>query len=433
MFTRPSTSTIIAFMYRSTIRACYIGNFVGALVSNLAPLLYVLFMTQFGITFEQAGRLTLINFFTQIVADLGFSRYVDRHGIRPFITLGHALVFIGFLLIASAPIFFSFNPYVGLMVATVVYSCGGGLLELLLSAVIQSIPSDAKSRAMSLLHSFYAWGFITVVVGTTIMLAILGAKRWQLIILIWSILPLFNFFNFLRVPMAPQVPEHTRTKTIELLRSPYFIAVVCGIAFGGAAEVSMSQWTSAFVESSLQLPKAVGDLVGLCLFAACLGTGRALYGRYGKHVDVSRIMMAGSILTVGCYLVAALSPWPYLSLAGCIVCGLGTSLLWPGSIVNAAHRFPLAGSSLFALLAASGDSGAAAGPWLIGLIADINPNLAGNLPWLSHLSQHESALRSGLLFATTYPILMILALLSMRRFATKKSPDLPMKQPESVN
>jgi len=425
MFTDSSIPSIIGFMYRATIRACYIGNFVGALVSNLAPLLYMLFINEFGITFEQAGRLTLINFFTQIIADLAFSRPVDRYGIRPFITTGHALVFLGFLLMAAAPRLFPHSPYVGLMIATIVYSCGGGLLELLLSAIIQAIPSDAKAAAMSLLHSFYAWGFIVVVVFTTVMLSLFGSRNWQLIVVLWSILPLLNFINFIRVPLAPQVGEEHRTGTRVLLRSPFFIAVVFGIIFGGAAEVSMSQWTSAFVEASLALPKAIGDLVGLCLFAAFLGTGRVLYGKYGKNIEIRTIMMAGSILTVGCYLVASLSPWPILSLLACALCGLGTSLLWPGSLVNASHRFPLAGASLFALLAAGGDTGAAVGPWIVGVIADFSPDLVTSFGWLSHLTQTDAALRSGMLFATIYPLLMIVTLIAMRIIAKKEHKIVP--------
>jgi fucose permease len=249
-------------MYRSTIRACYLGNFIGALTCNLAPLLYVTFMHEFGITFEQAGRLTLLNFFTQIVADLAFSRPVDKWGVRPFITLGHFLAFVGFILLASAPKLFPANPYVGLMVATVIYSIGGGLFELLLSAIVQAIPNDSKEKAMSLLHSFYAWGFIVVVVGTTLMIKVLGRSNWPILVLIWSVFPLINFFNFLRVPLAPAISEEKRTKIRELLSSRYFLFVILGIAVGGATEVSMSQWTSAFVEASLGLPKEVGDLWG---------------------------------------------------------------------------------------------------------------------------------------------------------------------------
>ena len=400
-------------MYRSTIKACYLGNFVGALTCNLAPLLYVTFMSEFGITFEQAGRLTLLNFFTQIITDLAFSRPVDRWGVRPFITLGHILAFFGFLLMAFAPRFFPDNTYLGLMIATVVYSIGGGLFELLLSAIVQAIPNDSKEKAMSLLHSFYAWGFIVVVIGTTIGLQLVGRSNWMYVVLFWSVFPLLNFINFLRVPLAPAISEEHRTKIRELLSSRYFLFVVLGIAVGGATEVSMSQWTSAFVESSLGLPKEVGDLVGLCLFALLLGTSRAIYGTYGDKFPLYKAMLFGSVLCVVCYLVAALSPFPMISLIACIFSGLGSSLLWPGSVVNGANRFPLAGSSLFAFLAAGGDAGAAFGPWLIGLIADVSPNLVRVAPWLKSLSLQESALGSGMLIGAIFPILMVIFLKRM--------------------
>lgn len=402
-------------MYRSTIRACYLGNFIGALTCNLAPLLYVTFMHEFGITFEQAGRLTLLNFFTQIVADLAFSRPVDKWGVRPFITLGHFLAFIGFVLLASAPKLFPANPYVGLMVATVIYSIGGGLFELLLSAIIQAIPNDSKEKAMSLLHSFYAWGFIVVVVGTTLMIKVLGRSNWPILVLIWSVFPLINFFNFLRVPLAPAISEEKRTKIRELLSSRYFLFVILGIAVGGATEVSMSQWTSAFVEASLGLPKEVGDLLGLCLFALLLGSIRAVYGSWGGKFPLYKAMLFGSVLCIACYLIAAFSPLPVISLVACIFAGLGSGLLWPGSVVNGANRFPYAGSSLFAFLAAGGDAGAAFGPWLIGLTADVAPSLVKVAPWLKHLTLEESALRSGMLIGSIFPLLMVIFLTRMKK------------------
>ncbi len=413
-FTSSSFSPILFCMYKSTIRACYLGNFVGALICNLAPLLYITFMHEFSLSFEQVGRLTLLNFFTQIVADLVFSRPVDTYGIRPFITLGHGLAFVGLLMLAFTPFLFPNNPYLGLMVATVVYSSGGGLFELLLSAIVQGIPNDSKERAMSVLHSFYAWGFIVVVVGTTSMLYLFGREHWPVVVLIWSVMPLVNFFNFMRVPIAPPIAEEHRTKIRALVSSRYFLLVVFGIAVGGATEVSMSQWTSAFVESALLLPKAVGDLVGLCMFALFLGIGRAVYGKYGEKLPIWKAMFYGSLLCVACYLVAAISPWPLVSLVACALTGLGSSLLWPGSVVIGAKHFPLAGASLFAMLAAAGDGGASVGPWLIGLTADINPTLVRTLPWMQTLGERESALRSGMLIGVLFPTLMAITLLVMR-------------------
>jgi MFS family permease len=397
-------------MYKSTIHACYIGNLVGALVTNLSPLLFVVLMEDFSLSFEQVGRLVLINFFTQIVADLGFSKPVDRYGIRPFITLGHFLVFLGFITFAFAPRLVPDNPYIGIMIATVIFSCGGGLLELLLSAIVQAVPGDAKAAAMSLFHSFYAWGFIAVVVVTTFMLEIIGQENWYFIFLLWAVVPLLNFFNFLRVPLAPQVPDRHRTSTKVLTTTPFFILIVAGIALGGAAEVTMSQWTSAYAEITLGLSKKMGDLLGLCLFAGLLGLGRVLYGTFGKNIDVWKVMFWGSLLAAVCYLVAALSPLPIVSLIACAGCGLGVALLWPGSVTQAAQRFPLGGASMFAILAAGGDTGAAVGPWLVGLVADVVP--------------HNFSLRPlsvGMLVGALYPIAMMVCLLFIRRIMRKET------------
>lgn len=402
-------------MYKKTVRAAYVGSFIMALACNLTPLLYVTFMAEFGITFEQVGRLTLLNFLTQIITSLSFSKPTDNHGVKPFVVFAHLMVFIGFLILAFSRQLFAFNPYVGLMVATITYSVGAGLFELLLNVVILAIPSDTKDRDTSLMHSFYAWGFIITVVITTILIRVVGRANWPIIVLFWSILPLVNFFNFMRVPIAPQVSAQERTRLIELVSSRYFILVIFGIAVGGATEVSMSQWTSTFAESTLGLSKEIGDLVGLCLFALLLGVSRAIFGNWKGPFPLFEAMIGGALLCVVCYLVAALSPSPMVSLAACIISGLGSGLLWPGSILNGANHFPLAGTSLFALLAAGGNVGSAFGPWLIGLTADIAPTMVKVAPWLRGLTDSEAALRSGMLVGTLFPLLMVFFLLRMKR------------------
>jgi len=391
-------------MYTATIRACYVGNLVGSLVVNLSPLLFVTLMQQYDLSFEQVGRLVLVNFFTQIITDLVFSRPVDRYGVRPFIAAGHALVALGFILFAFAESLIVQSPYAAMLLATVVFSCGGGLLELLLSAIIQSIPGEEKAAAMSLFHSFYAWGFIAVIIITTIMLSLLSSEHWPWAYVMWALVPLANSIAFLRVPLAPQVAHDQRTGIKLLTTTPYFLLLVLGIAIGGAAEVTISQWTSTYAETTLGLSKQVGDLVGLVLFALLLGIGRMLYGLYGKRIHVWHVMLWGSVLAAICYVVAALSPSPFISLLACAFSGLGVALLWPGSITMAAHRFPLAGASLFALLAAGGDTGSAIGPWLIGFIADTLGQ-----------STALSPLRTALLTGTIYPVAMFICLLLIRK------------------
>jgi MFS family permease len=383
--------------YKRTGHACYEGNLVGALACNLTPLLFVTLMTDYGLTFEMAGRLTLINFFTQIITDLAFSKPVDKYGPRRFVVAGHFIAAIGLALFALSPWLFPSSPYTGFVIATVIFSCASGLMELLLSPIVQAIPGPEKAKAMALLHSFYAWGFILVVVLTTVLLTFFP---WQAVVLLWTVVPLAGGINFIFVPLAPMVSESERTRGKELLKSPLFFLLVLGILAGGASEVSMSQWTSAFTEQALHLPKALGDLVGLCLFAACLGTGRALFGHFGSHWNVRRLMTIGSSLAVVCYLVAALSPLPILSLIACSVCGFATSLLWPGSIVLSTRVFPLAGAGMFALLAAAGDTGAAIGPYIIGLVADHAPVLQ---------------LKAGLLAGAVFPFVLIFLLLAQKR------------------
>jgi fucose permease len=360
-------------------------------------LLFVTLMRDYSLTFEMAGRLTLTNFFTQIVTDLAFSRPVDRFGPRRFVVAGHLLAAVGLALFALSPFLFPASPYIGFVIGTVIFSCASGLMELLLSPIVQAIPGPEKAKAMSLLHSFYAWGFILVVVLTTVLLALFP---WQVVVLLWTIVPLAGGINFCFVPIPPMVPEHQRTKGSELFSSPMFFLLVLGILCGGAAEVSMSQWTSAFTEEALRLPKQVGDLAGLCLFALCLGTGRALFGHYGASWNIRRLMTAGSAMAVVCYLVAALSPFPVVSLLACSACGFATSLLWPGSIVLSTRVFPLAGAGMFALLAAAGDTGAAVGPYLIGFVADHVPSLA---------------LKAGLVAGSAFPLLLVFLLLAQNR------------------
>lgn len=402
-------------MYKSTIRACYLGSFLGALTVNLAPLLFVIFMTQFGLNFEQVGRLVLLNFSIQIITSLLFSSPVDRWGQKPFIVFAHAMAFVGLILLALAPVLFTTVPYLGLVVATFFYSVAAGLFELQLSAIIQSIPTDNKEGAMNLLHSFYAWGLIFVVVVTTLLLSIFGKGSWPFIVLFWSIFPLYNFFNFLRVPFAPAIHAEERTKVKTLFSSKYFLLVLVGLAFAGATELSISQWTSAFAESSLGLRKEIGDLLGVTLFALFLGGTRTLYGIYAKKVDLLKAMTLGSILCVAMYLLAAFSPSPLISLVACVLCGLGSALLWPGSVVNGANHFPKAGASLFAVLAAGGAGGAAFGPWVVGYIASIKPELVKIAPWLHFLTTEEAALRSGLFIGAIFPTIMIVLLTLMRR------------------
>lgn len=394
--------------YKSTVYACYIGHFVLASVINTTPILFLTLMNRYGLSFEQMGRLVLINFVTQVTVDLAASRFVDKHGLRSFIVGAQLLAFAGFVLFAGAPFLFG-NVYAGFVLATVVFSAGGGLLELLLSPIVNAIPTQEKARAMSLLHAFYAWGQVTVVLLTSALLTVLGPARWVLIPLFWSLLPLANTVLFAKVPLAPVVEEARRTKLKDLLRQKVFLVCLAGILVSGAAEITMAQWASGFLEEAMRIPKIIGDSAGVGVFALAIGIGRTVYGKMGARMNIQKAMTAGAGLTLACYVVVVFSNVPALSLAACALSGFGVSLLWPGSLVLAAERFPLAGTSMFAVLAASGDFGAATGPWMVGLVADNAVKLPAVLRFGS------SGLRSGFLFAAVFPAAMLICMRYIRK------------------
>jgi fucose permease len=393
--------------YQSTIYACYMGNFVQAVIVNVTPILFIPLREHFGLTFEQMGRLVLINFITQVVMDLSCGKPVERYGIRPFIVTAHVLACIGLGLFAAAPLLFT-NPYTGFVIATIIFSGSGGLLELLLSPIVNAIPTEEKAAAMSVLHSFYSWGQVVVVLLTTLLVAILGSKSWYLIVLMWTLLPIINTFAFAKVPLAPMVAEEHRTKLRTLIKERFFIVALLGILFGGASEITIAQWTSTFLEKAIHLPKLTGDIAGVCMFAGMMGIGRAFYGKFGSKINIYKAMLWGSALATVCYLIIVISPWMVLSLIACAVCGLGVSVLWPGSLVISANRFPLAGATMFAVLSSGGDSGASVGPWLVGLVADKAPLWIKNMNF--SMSGEELGLRAGLAVGILFPLAMFFCL-----------------------
>ncbi|MDF2593683.1 MAG: major facilitator superfamily 1 [Clostridia bacterium] len=391
--------------YQSTIYACYIGNFVQAAVVNLTPILFIPLREQFGLTYTQFGLLILANFITQVLFDILFSKAVDRHGFRPFIVSAHVLCVIGFVLFALAPVLFKGSEFMGFLTATIIFSGSGGLLELLLSPIVDAIPTDEKEKAMTMLHSFYAWGQVTVVLLTTLFIFFFKGRSWHIIVLLWAIVPFFNIFLFSKVPLAQKVHESQMMKVRHLIRNPVFILAFFAIACGGASEITMAQWTSAFMEKGLGLPKIMGDALGLCGFAFMLGIGRVLYGMYGSKINIHKVMLYGSLLTALCYIVVALSPSKSLSLTACILSGIGVSLLWPGTLIVASQKLPLAGASMFALLSAGGDLGASVGPWFTGVITDaVTQTVPFSMIERFSLSGEQFGLRIGLFISILFPL-----------------------------
>jgi fucose permease len=409
--------------FEHTRRACYLGYATQAVVNNLAPLLFIVFQTRYEVPTEMLGRLVLLNFGTQLLTDAVAVRFADRLGYRIPLLLAHVLAATGLVLLAVLPGLLA-EPYLGLALAVVVYAVGGGLLEVLVSPVVEALPSPAggKAAAMSLLHSFYCWGQVAVVAGTTLLLAAFGHRSWQVLPLLWALLPLANLVLFARVPLPPTVAEEHRTPLRSLMRTPVFGTALLLMLCAGAAELTMSQWSSLFAERGLGVTKVWGDLAGPCLFAVLMGIGRIGYGLWGERIALIPAMLACGVLATGCYLVAALASAPVAGLVGCAVCGLAVSLLWPGTFSLAAARFPLGGAAMFGVLAIAGDAGGAVGPWLAGAVADASAGggfgvLTGLLP-----ADDASGLRAGLLVAIVFPAVLTAATLGhwlIRRRTTR--------------
>lgn len=385
-----------------TRRACYTGYVTQAIVNNLAPLLFIVFQTRYDVPYEMLGRLVLLNFATQLITDLIAVRVVDRAGYRVPLVLAHVFCVVGLAMLAALPSVLS-SPYVGLCLAIVIYAIGGGILEVLVSPVVEALPSpqEGKAAAMSLLHSFYCWGQVGVVLGTTLILAQIGHGAWQALPLVWAVVPLINLVAFLRVPLPQTVPDEHRTALRHLFTAPAFAVALILMLCAGASELTMSQWSSLFAEQGLGLHKVWGDLAGPCLFAVLMGMGRFVYGFWGEKFPLVPAMTACGALATACYLTAALVRDPRISLAGCALCGLAISLLWPGTFSLTATRFPLGGAAMFAILAMMGDAGAAIGPWLAGAVADLS----------------GAGLRAGLLVGTAFPLGVVVTALaySLRR------------------
>lgn len=390
---KPSISPAKAPNYQSTVRACYVADVVQAVLTNLTPLLFLILKDDFGLSYSQFGLLTLINFCTQVTVDIAFSKAVDKHGFRPFILMADGLCALGLTVFAVSPWVFAPNPFAGFVIGTVLFAGAGGLLELLLSPIVDALPAENSAKAMSILHSMYAWGQLLCVVVTTLL--VFAGVKWYVIMLLWTLLPLCNLFSFIKAPLRRKVAPDQVMKIGALIRKPLFLLAFFAIAFGGATELVIAQWTSAYMQNGLGVPKLTGDLLGMGGFALMLGLGRLLHGMYGERFSLQKLMIGGCLGCVVCYLMIALSPLPWVGILGCVGVGFLCSLLWPGTLTLTSERIPTGGASMFALLAAGGDVGGSMGPWMIGLVADAR--IAGG-------ATDMTALRFAVLCAVLVPL-----------------------------
>jgi predicted MFS family arabinose efflux permease len=384
---------------------------------NLTAVLFIPVQTLYGFSYTHLGILVFINFVFQLLADILFSKPVDRFGFRPFTHAAPLGCFLGLIMFAAAPYWAADFLFIGLCIATAVFSALIGILEVILSPIINGLPAAHKESSMAILHSFLAWGMIAGIAGTTFMLFVFGIGSWQWVVLLWSVLPLAALFLFWGAYLPPTLPQKQLLSTGTLLKNRTFILSFLAIFFGAAAEITLMQWISTFLERGAGMSKVTGDILGLCGFALCFGLGRLIYSRYGKQWNIHSLMIYGSAVTIICYIIVALSPYTPLTLAACWVAGAATCLLWPETLVVAASALPMAGAVLFGLLAAGGDLGTAISSFLVGTAADLLMPLA---PESLALTAEQFGLRAAILLGCVFPVLSVIFQVLLKRNITKQ-------------
>lgn len=402
--------------YKSTLFACYLGYITQAIVVNLAPLFFVIFQIDYGISYSKIGGLVLFTFGVQLCVDILMLKLLPKIGYRASAVFAHVFSVVGLVLLGILP--HLIDPYVGILISVFFYSIGGGLIEVVISPIVDSLPGEAKASSMSLLHSFYSWGQMLVVLLTTLVLKLIGNDLWQIIPFLWALLPLINGIRFLKVPLIPIPAEQKKRSALGFFRSPVFIVAFFLMICSGASEQAMAQWASLFAEQGLGVSKVLGDLLGPCLFAVFMSIGRTFYGIKGEKINLWGALFGCALLSIVCYLVTVFVNIPVVALLGCAVCGLGTSLLWPGMLSYASMKYNYsAGPVMFGLLALGGDIGCSVGPWVTGAVSDLYLELNKATELIENLSNR--AIKTGLLAAIVFPVMMAVFLLIMRKIKTR--------------
>lgn len=409
--------------FKRTKLACYAAYFTMSSIFSLPPLLFVTFRQLYGISYTLLGTLVLTNFITQLTVDLVFTAFTKYFNVKKIVRAMPLVTCLGLLMYASAPVIFPAHTYTGLLIGTVIFSVSAGLSEVLLSPVIAAIPSDTPDRDMSMLHSLYAFGVFTVVIITTAFLKFFGQEKWQILTVIFALLPVLPSVLFFLSPMPEMKNEENAHAESTGKRHILTMALLVGcIFFGSCAENTMSNWMSGFMEKSLNIDKALGDILGMAGFAILLGLTRIAYAAYGKHI--ARVLMIGMIGAAVCYLTAGLVNFVPVVFAACILTGIFTSMLWPGSLILMEENVPGIGVAAYALMAAGGDLGASLAPQLMGIITDkvSASEFALKLSEKTALTAEQIGMKCGMLFTSVFPILGILVLvLAMRHFKKMKA------------
>jgi MFS family permease len=397
-------------MHRNTTRlkyACYSANVTMSAVGNLSPVLFLVFRSLYGISYSLLGLLVLINFCTQLIVDLIFSFFSHRFNISKTVKSIPVIAAIGFLVYALWPFFAPDSVYAGLVLGTIIFSAASGLCEVLISPVIAAIPSDDPDREMSKLHSIYAWGVVFVIAFSTFFLLLAGSENWQWLALSFTLIPLTSAFLFFGSEIPHMETPKQASGALAFLKNKSVWLSVFAIFLGGAAECTMAQWSSGYLEKALGIPKIWGDLLGVAMFSVMLGLGRSLYAKIGRNIG--RVLVLGAAGASLCYLIVAISDITWLGLVACAITGFCVSMLWPGNLIVAADKFPQAGVFIYAIMAAGGDLGASVAPQLVGIIADAaiaSPSAVALAETLA-LSPEQFAMKLGMLFAMLFPVVAI--------------------------
>lgn len=385
--------------FRYTFYACYAGYFVQSIINNFLPLLFLTFSRSFGFSYSRISMLIVINFGVQLFVDLASTAFVDRLGYGKSAIIAHVFAFSGLAGLGIFP--FMLDPYAGIIFSVIIYATGSGLIEVIISPIVEACPGEKKAAQMSLLHSFYCWGQMLVVLFSTFYFIAFGTESWRYLAFLWALIPLVNGIFFTLVPIPPVLAKGESLGVKGLIKSKLFYVFALLMLCSGASEIAMSQWASFFAESGLKVSKTMGDLLGPCLFAALMGTARVGYAKLSDKISLEKMMIISGVLCTVCYLVTALSPIPLISLAGCALCGLSVGIMWPATFSLAAEKIPRGGTSLFALLALFGDMGCASGPGLVGKISDA----------------YGGDVSTGLIFATVFPLLLMAGLLLQKKLS----------------
>ena len=389
--------------YRKTLIACYLGFITQAICANFAPLLFLKFHSDYAISLGQIALIPTVFFLTQLLVDVFCAKFVDVIGYRRSVVISEIACGAGLAGLAVIPDLFP-DPFIGILLCVTIYAIGSGLIEVLASPIVEACPFEHKDAVMSLLHSFYCWGSVGVILLSSLFFAVFGIENWRILACIWALIPLSNIWNFATCPIERLTEEGKGMTVGELFRTKMFWLAIILMVCAGASELAMAQWASAYTEAALGFSKAVGDLAGPCLFAVTMGICRVFYGKFGTKMNLTRFMIGSGILCLCCYLLASLSSSPVLGLIGCVMCGFSVGIMWPGTISITSPRLPRGGTALFALLAMAGDLGGAFGPSLVGTVTQ----------------QAGDNLQTGILAGSVFPLVMVVVLVLFSRSVSKK-------------